>query len=158
MDKKPTIYDGNRIGNNLITGHFVLIRENNKIGNNVKIGSYTEIAHDCRIGDNVKIHSKCFICENSILKDNCWIGPMVALINDEYPQTKDPNRRKAPVIGKNAIIGAKSIIMPGVYIGNNSLIGAGSVITRDVPDGEVWVGNPAIYLKKRNKLDAYSSL
>ena len=28
------------------------------------------------------------------------------------------------------------------------MIGAGSVVTKDVPAGELWVGNPAKFLKK----------
>lgn len=28
------------------------------------------------------------------------------------------------------------------------MIGAGSVVTKDVADGEVWVGNPAKFLRK----------
>ena len=28
------------------------------------------------------------------------------------------------------------------------MIGAGSVVTKDVPDGELWVGNPARYVRK----------
>ena len=28
------------------------------------------------------------------------------------------------------------------------MIGAGSVVTKDVPAGELWVGNPARYVRK----------
>jgi len=38
--------------------------------------------------------------------------------------------------------------LPGVIIGEGALIGAGSVVTKNVPDGEVWVGNPASILIK----------
>ena len=31
---------------------------------------------------------------------------------------------------------------------NNSIIGAGSVVTKNVPDNEVWVGNPARFIRK----------
>jgi acetyltransferase-like isoleucine patch superfamily enzyme len=31
------------------------------------------------------------------------------------------------------------------------MIGAGSVVTRDVPAGELWVGNPARFVKKIDK-------
>ena len=34
--------------------------------------------------------------------------------------------------------------MPGVTVGNNVIIGANSTVTKDVPNGELWVGNPAI--------------
>lgn len=47
------------------------------------------------------------------------------------------------VIGNNVMIGADTIIMPGVQIGNNVVIAAGSVITKDVPDGSVVAGVPA---------------
>lgn len=46
-------------------------------------------------------------------------------------------------IGKNAFIGARSIIMPGVKIGDNAIVGAGSVVTRSVEAGEIVAGNPA---------------
>lgn len=42
-----------------------------------------------------------------------------------------------------AFIGGNSIILKGVKIGKNSVVGAGSVVTRDIPDGEIWAGNPA---------------
>lgn len=46
-------------------------------------------------------------------------------------------------IGDRVFIGAGSIVMPGVTIGSDVIVGAGSVVTKDIPDGEVWVGNPA---------------
>lgn len=48
------------------------------------------------------------------------------------------------VIGDNAFIGINAIIMPGCKrVGENSVIGAGAVVTRNVPDNEIWAGNPA---------------
>lgn len=46
-------------------------------------------------------------------------------------------------IGDYSFVGCGSIIMYGVNIGNKCIIGAGSVVTKTVPDGEVWAGNPA---------------
>lgn len=54
-------------------------------------------------------------------------------------------RPKEPtVIGDSAFIGTNAIIMHTCkYIGINSVIGAGAVVTKDVPDLEIWAGNPA---------------
>ncbi len=47
-------------------------------------------------------------------------------------------------IGSNVLIGAKSLIMPGVQkIGDNAIVSAGSVVTKEVPANSVVTGNPA---------------
>ena len=49
------------------------------------------------------------------------------------------------VIESYAFIGINAIILNSCkYIGKNSVIGAGSVVTRNVPDYEIWAGNPAV--------------
>ena len=52
-------------------------------------------------------------------------------------------------IKENAYLGANVIICKPVTIGRDAIVGAGSVVTKDVPDGEVWAGNPARFIKKR---------
>lgn len=54
---------------------------------------------------------------------------------------------KSIYIGDGAFIGGNSIILKGVKIGKNSVVGAGSVVTRDIPDGEIWAGNPVRRIK-----------
>lgn len=50
-------------------------------------------------------------------------------------------------IGRRAWLGCNVIVLPGVEIGEDAVIGAGAVVTRDVPAGEVWAGNPARFVK-----------
>ncbi|KAF0114939.1 MAG: pssR [Rhodospirillaceae bacterium] len=50
-------------------------------------------------------------------------------------------------IGNKCLIGAHSIILPGVTIGDECIIGAGSVVTKDVPPHSICVGNPAVVVK-----------
>jgi acyl-[acyl carrier protein]--UDP-N-acetylglucosamine O-acyltransferase len=40
-------------------------------------------------------------------------------------------------------VGVNASILPYVQIGDGARIGAGAVVTKDVPAGEVWAGNPA---------------
>ncbi|MBW2989034.1 transferase [Candidatus Woesearchaeota archaeon] len=144
------IYAGNKIGDNLETGHYTMIREDNKIGNNVSIGSKSMVEHDVVIEDDVRVHSQAFIPEYCILKKGCWIGPNVVLTNTLHPLCREAKKclKKTPVIvGENAKIGANSTILPGVKIGKNALVGAGSVVVKDVPEGKVAVGNPAKIVK-----------
>ena len=43
----------------------------------------------------------------------------------------------------NSVVGAHTILMPGVTVGPDSIVGAGSVVTHDVPAGTVAAGVPA---------------
>ena len=70
------------------------------------------------------------------------------LTNAKFPQHPNVKNELSGVhIRSNAKIGANSTILPGVKIGKNSLIGAGSVITRDVGNGLIVAGNPAIIIR-----------
>jgi hypothetical protein len=46
-------------------------------------------------------------------------------------------------IGNGVKIGVNASILPHRKVGDGARIGAGAVVTKDVPAGETWVGNPA---------------
>lgn len=52
-------------------------------------------------------------------------------------------------IGDHAIIGANSVILPGVTIGEGAAIGAGSLIKSDCEPWTVYAGSPARAVKAR---------
>jgi len=56
-----------------------------------------------------------------------------------------PGKNDEVEIGFDAFIGARAIVMRSV--GEGAVVGAGSVVTRPVPAGETWAGNPARRLK-----------
>jgi acetyltransferase-like isoleucine patch superfamily enzyme len=142
------IYEGNRIGQRLTTGHHVLIREDNEIQDDVSIGSGSVVEHHVRIGCRVRLHSNVFVPEFSWLEDDCWLGPNVVLTNAKYPGSPGVKQAlRGPVIGCGAKIGANATILPGVRIGQQALVGAGAVVTRDVDAYAVVAGNPARNLK-----------
>jgi sugar O-acyltransferase (sialic acid O-acetyltransferase NeuD family) len=47
-----------------------------------------------------------------------------------------------------ATVGTGASIREGVTIGRYAFVGMGAVVTKDVPDGETWVGNPARVLSR----------
>lgn len=49
------------------------------------------------------------------------------------------------IIGKNAYIGAGSIILPGTIIGENTIVAAGSLVKGVLKKNSVYAGNPARY-------------
>jgi acetyltransferase-like isoleucine patch superfamily enzyme len=150
------IYAGNVIGNNFQTGHGVMIREFNEIGNDVSIGTHSVVEHHVKLGNGVRVHSNAFIPEYSIIEDGAWIGPNVVFTNALYPLS--PNAKatlKGPHIMEGAKIGANATLLPGVVVGRNAIVGAGSVVVKDVPAGKVVVGNPARVIKDVSAISAY---
>ena len=56
------------------------------------------------------------------------------------------------VIGDRTRIGINATIKPFVTIGSDCKIGCGAVVTKNVPPGEVWAGNPAKKITKDNNV------
>lgn len=50
-------------------------------------------------------------------------------------------------VEQGAYLGAGVLLREGVRIGSRSLIGMGAVVTRNVPDGQVWYGAPARWVR-----------
>ena len=72
----------------------------------------------------------------------------------DIPMREQGMTEDRPVsIGNDVWIGSRVTILPGVHIGNGAVIGAGAVVSKDVPDYEVWGGNPARFLKSRFQKD-----
>lgn len=119
-----------------------------KIGENCNICSHCFIENDVVIGNNVTIKCGVQVWDGITLEDNVLIGSNVTFTNDLYPRSRNKDWRLMRTrVCRGASIGAGSTLLPGITIGEGALIGAGSVVTKDVPAGEVWVGNPAQRIK-----------
>lgn len=135
---------GNPIGvNNKCT---FIVYDNAKIciGNNVGISQSALIAHaNIIIGNNVKIGG-----------GTCVYTSDFHSLNAEIRRTSADYKLKkiaSVTIKDDVFIGAKCIILKGVTIGARSIIGAGSVVTKDIPEDEIWAGNPAKCIKRMNQ-------
>ena len=129
---------------------YVVVLPKAIIGKNCNICAHCFIENDVFIGDNVTVKCGVYLWDGISLEDNVQIGPNVTFTNDKYPRAKQAFELKHIIVKKNASIGAASVILGGVTIGENALIGAGSVVTKDVPANELWLGNPARFIRKIN--------
>ena len=112
------------------------------------------------IGNNCGISNTAFTCASRIeIENNVLLGSGCKIYDTDfhaldYSERVKGNYPGAPiktapiVIKEGAFIGAGSFVLKGVQIGKHSVIGAGSVVTRNVPDYEIWGGNPARFIKK----------
>lgn len=120
-----------------------------KIGQNCNICSHCFIENDVVIGDNVTIKCGVRLWDGITIEDNVFIGSNVTFTNDRYPRSKNENWQLVKtVVRHGASIGAGTVVLCGIEIGENALIGAGSVVTGNVPAGELWMGNPARFVRK----------
>lgn len=114
------------------------------------------------IGDNVGISSTAIICQEKItIGNNVTIGGNTVIYDTDF-HSLDHNirgtvndrkntNRKPVQLDDNVFIGAHTTILKGVTIGKNSIVGACSVVTKNIPENEIWAGNPARFIKSLNK-------
>ncbi len=143
------------------------VRINSRLRNN-PIGGQTYTSIYVRNNAMVKIGKGTGISNSSIFADNkieigsfTKIGGGVKIYDTDFHSLSYTNRMDkrtdwAPsspvVIGDNVFIGAQSIILKGVTIGNRAIIGAGSVVTKNIPNDEIWGGNPAKFIRKNDEV------
>jgi UDP-2-acetamido-3-amino-2,3-dideoxy-glucuronate N-acetyltransferase len=135
------------IGTDTRIWQYVVILPGARIGAKCNICSHTFIENEVLVGDNVTVKCGVFLWDGITLEDNVQIGPNVTFTNDKYPRAKQPFTLMRTRVCKNASIGAGSVVLGGVTIGENAMIGAGSVVTKDIPANELWMGNPARFVR-----------
>lgn len=136
------------IGEGTRVWQFVVIFPEAKIGRDCNICAHCLIENDVVIGDRVTIKSGVQLWDGIQIEDDVFVGPNATFTNDRFPRSKQyPDSFKKTIVRRNASIGANATLLPGVVIGRNAMVGAGSVVVADVPDGVVVVGNPAKIIK-----------
>lgn len=140
-----------KLGEGTFVWQFSVILPHAQIGRNCNINCHTFIENDVVMGDNVTVKSGVYLWDGLRIGDNVFIGPNVTFTNDKFPRSKKyPEEFQQTVIENNASIGAGAVVLGGITIGENAMIGAGSVLTKSVPGNELWLGNPARFIRKIN--------
>ena len=91
---------------------------------------FTTVTSNIRIGRHFHCNLYSYIEHDCVIGDFVTFAPAVRCNGNV-------------TIGDRAYIGAGAVIRQGLNIGAGATIGMGAVVTKDVPAGETWVGNPA---------------
>lgn len=128
------------------------------------IGKHAELT----IGDHVGISGTAIVCHQSVsIGDHTCIGMNCVIYDTDFHDLDFRKRAmipedysnviKRPVrIGRHVFIGAHSTILKGVTIGDGAIVGAGAVVTKSIPAGEIWGGNPARRLETKHHEEVFA--
>lgn len=137
-----------------------------EISDNSRIDDFCVISGKVVIGSNVHITPMCLVAggeKGIIFEDFTTIayGVKVFTQSDDYsgatmtnstiPEKYKNEYKKEVVLKKHSIVGAGSIIMPGVILEEGTSVGAMSLVLKSTDPWGVYVGNPATRLKDRRK-------
>jgi acetyltransferase-like isoleucine patch superfamily enzyme len=137
-----------------------------EIGDNSRIDDFCVISGKIKIGRNVHITPTCLVAggtEGVIFEDFTTVayGVQVFTQSDDYSgktmcNSTIPKKYKKEIFNevilkKYTIVGAGSIIMPGVILGEGTSVGAMSLVLKTTEPWGIYVGNPAKRLKDRKK-------
>lgn len=115
----PTAY----VAPNVDLAPGVVIMPNVNISPDVKIGRCSLIMAGATIGHNSKIGDYCHLAAQSCISSFVKISAGVH-------------------------IGLNATVREGIHIREFSALGMGSVLVEDIPENEIWAGNPAKFLRK----------
>jgi UDP-3-O-[3-hydroxymyristoyl] glucosamine N-acyltransferase len=110
----------------------VLLRENVELGANCTIDRGS--IGDTIIGKNTFLDNQVHVAHNVKIGDNCMIAGQVGFAGSS-------------VIGNNVSIGGQAGVSGHLKIGNNVKIGGGSGVVKDIADGKIIMGYPAVPLR-----------
>ncbi|MGW5387592.1 Pls/PosA family non-ribosomal peptide synthetase [Nocardia sp. NPDC003963] len=95
-----------------------------------------------KVGRGVDLHTLPPVTGMLELRDGCSVEPEVDLSG--YWIDGDTVHIGSIVVGKGAVVGARSVLLPGTRIGRDAEIAAGSAVSGKVKAGQEWAGSPAV--------------
>ncbi len=136
------------------------------IGDNSRIDDFCVVSGRVQIGAYVHVAPHCLVAggsEGIVLEDFVGLAYYVQVFSqsDDYSgrtltnptvDKKYKSETKAPVrVGRHVIIGAASIVFPGVTLAEGCSVGAMTLIHKSTTPWGIYVGNPARRIRERKK-------
>ena len=101
-----------------------------QVGEGSVVNAAAVVAGGTTLGRSVHVNRSASIGHHNLVEDYATLGPGCVVAGHV-------------TIGRGAFLGAGAVCAPRVTVGPNAVVGAGAVVVRDVPAGQVVVGNPA---------------
>jgi len=96
---------------------------------------------NCYVGPQAHLGLCCMMMANSIIGHNTEVGPLCHFSVGSTTSSYDK-------IGKCSSISFGTVVLEKKNIGDFAVAGACSLVTHDIPDYEIFVGQPARFMKK----------
>lgn len=137
-----------------------------EIGDNSRIDDFCIISGKIKIGKNVHIAPFCLVAggsEGIVFHDFSGLAYQVqvftqsddysgeTLTNPTIPKKFKNESKLSILIGKHVIVGAGSIILPGVSLLEGTAVGAMSLVRKSTEPWSIYLGNPAKRIRNRKK-------
>lgn len=152
----------------LIGRHAVLYSPDRlSLGNHVRIDDFTIVSGRVTLKDHIHISQFCGLYggeEGIVMEDFSGLSSKCSIyaVSDDYtgasmtnpmvPAKYKPGSISSPVrIGKHAIIGCNSVVLPGVTVAEGTAVGSMSLCNKSTEDWSMYVGIPARKKGERKK-------
>lgn len=90
------------------------------------------------IEDNVCVNTAASIDHDNYLESGCHVFPNATLTGGVR-------------VGRFAYVGSGAVVAPNIVVHEYSQVGAGGVVLKDVPEGVIVAGSPAMEIGKQSK-------
>ncbi len=127
-----------------------------KPGLRVKFPWYLSVGDHCWLGEDVWIDNLAAVTIGSHVCISQ--GAYLCTGNHDWKTHNMKLFRRPITIEDGSWIGARAVICPGVVIGCEAIVTVGSVVTRDIPDHQIWTGNPARFARDRDPVASESEM
>ncbi|MDC7787415.1 acyltransferase [Rhodoplanes sp. TEM] len=150
VSDKASIYDHDRIeiGDNSRIDDFCVVSGRVVIGRNVFISVFCNVAGGepgVVMEDFTGLAYGCYVFSQS--DDYSGRTMTNSTVPDEYKSEK----KAAVRIGRHCIVGARSVVLPGVTLAEGTAVGAMTMVTKSTQPWSVYFGVPAKRLKRRRR-------
>ena len=109
-----------------------------------------------KLGVGVTIFAGAILNPGTVVEDNVCVNTSASVDHDNYLESGCHVFPNATLtggvrVGKFSYVGSGAVVAPNIVIQKYSQVGAGAVVLKDVPEGVVVAGSPAVEIGKQPK-------